>query len=611
MPTMRLKKQDGTWDKVPVLGSYQAVLAANEAATNAQNAANYAEVQAESVKKYKALWFDSVAAMKAEPSLTAGAYVCTAGYYTPNDGGGTSYLIRAKTDSDVDDGGSLHQLLNGLVAELIIENGTVYPEQFGAKGDGVSDDINFIQSAIDYSLKNKQSVKFTKDYIISRSLMVSSDSEFSNYGVFINGNNKKLIISNNDSAIIVIGSDNTIKDLTVTYTNNLYTKYSSSFIQLRATPETFHSLSRNIFDHITVRCSEEWREHILYNSIAFEIVLYGTNDARASAYDNKFVSCICRNIGTCIKITENEYSSGCNGNEFDVSGWALDCYLNGRTGRCVFKGLVQPEELKTDDSGNIVNKYIFKNMGDYNLINCSIYDYNDSKETINRPLVVDKSGLANYFTQTITPEGVEKNILNFYNFYSDTCGNIILPFSPFVSNFRVPMLSYIPFHNSFNMIEEATMKIENVSISNGYPQTNDKYTEISDGVYTNVAAIFHDDSNNRQLGFFKYTGSGEGLLTIEFVPKGIIDVMFIYFKHYSGVPSGVHLKLEYSNGTEIIYDMEQSLGNGGSIAHYINYNGNRVDIPTKAQIIVDINKNRDMCIGQICGYMHNDLVGIV
>ena len=81
MPTMRLKKQDGTWDKVPVLGSYQAVLAANEAATNAQNAANHAEVQADSVKKYKALWFDSVAAMKAEPSLTAGAYVNTAGYY--------------------------------------------------------------------------------------------------------------------------------------------------------------------------------------------------------------------------------------------------------------------------------------------------------------------------------------------------------------------------------------------------------------------------------------------------------------------------------------------------------------------------------------------------
>lgn len=99
-----------------------------ESSTNAQNAAN-------SVKKYKALWFDSVAAMKAEPSLTAGAYVCTAGYYAPNDGGGASYLIRAKADADVDDGGSLHELANGLVAELIVEDGTVNVKQFGAKGD--------------------------------------------------------------------------------------------------------------------------------------------------------------------------------------------------------------------------------------------------------------------------------------------------------------------------------------------------------------------------------------------------------------------------------------------------------------------------------------------
>lgn len=106
---------------------------ANEQAVNAQNAAT-------SVQKYKALWFDSVASMKAEPSLTAGAYVCTAGYYTPNDGGGASYLIRAKADSDTVDNGSLHDLANGLVAELLIENSTVCPEQFGAVGDGSKSD---------------------------------------------------------------------------------------------------------------------------------------------------------------------------------------------------------------------------------------------------------------------------------------------------------------------------------------------------------------------------------------------------------------------------------------------------------------------------------------
>lgn len=122
-------------------------VSANEAATNAQNAATHAEVQADSVKKYKALWFDSVAAMKAEPSLTAGAYVCTAGYYSPNDGGGASYLIRTKTDDDIADGGSLHQLANGLVAELIIENGTVNVKQFGAKGDSIADDTEAIRTA--------------------------------------------------------------------------------------------------------------------------------------------------------------------------------------------------------------------------------------------------------------------------------------------------------------------------------------------------------------------------------------------------------------------------------------------------------------------------------
>lgn len=43
MSTMRVKNKDGSWDKIPVLGSYQAVIAANAAAVNAQNAANKAE----------------------------------------------------------------------------------------------------------------------------------------------------------------------------------------------------------------------------------------------------------------------------------------------------------------------------------------------------------------------------------------------------------------------------------------------------------------------------------------------------------------------------------------------------------------------------------------
>ena len=189
MSTMRVKNKDGGWDKVPILGSYQAVIAANAAAVNAQNAATHAEVQADSVKKYKALWFDNVAAMKAEPSLTEGAYVNTAGYYAPNDGGGASYLIRTKADSDIADDGSLHELANGLVAELIVENGTVCPEQFGAKADGVADDTEAVQKAIMFASINNLSALFNKNYYVSTPIIISNKGGF------------RLLANNNNSGV--------------------------------------------------------------------------------------------------------------------------------------------------------------------------------------------------------------------------------------------------------------------------------------------------------------------------------------------------------------------------------------------------------------------------
>ena len=66
--------------------------------------------------------FNDVASMKVSPNLTNGSYAKTLGYLSINDGGGATYKIRTKTNADVIDEGSIINISETLVAELIIEN---------------------------------------------------------------------------------------------------------------------------------------------------------------------------------------------------------------------------------------------------------------------------------------------------------------------------------------------------------------------------------------------------------------------------------------------------------------------------------------------------------
>ena len=95
----------------------------------------------------KVYYVDTMAAMRADSSLTPGMVVMTKGYYAANDGGAATYNIRASESGDVDDGGSIIVLDNGNIAELITD-GTVNVKQFGAKGDGTTDDTTTIMTAV-------------------------------------------------------------------------------------------------------------------------------------------------------------------------------------------------------------------------------------------------------------------------------------------------------------------------------------------------------------------------------------------------------------------------------------------------------------------------------
>ena len=99
--------------------------------------------------KKKPYYFDNVEKMKSA-NLKEGDCCITLGYYEVNDSGGATYLIRKKLQNDINDAGSIHVINNDLVAELNIEN-SVNIKQFGARGDGITEDTKYIQKTIDYA----------------------------------------------------------------------------------------------------------------------------------------------------------------------------------------------------------------------------------------------------------------------------------------------------------------------------------------------------------------------------------------------------------------------------------------------------------------------------
>ena len=114
------------------------------------------------------LTFINVEEMKNSNNLIVGSSARTMGYYTLNDGGGSLYRIIENNNLANDS--SYILLNNGLVAELIIEDVTISPEQFGCYGNGVNDDTENLQKCIDYAIANKLNIVFLKQYLVTPKL---------------------------------------------------------------------------------------------------------------------------------------------------------------------------------------------------------------------------------------------------------------------------------------------------------------------------------------------------------------------------------------------------------------------------------------------------------
>lgn len=90
---------------------------------------------------------NSVAALRTSSKLL-NSYISTLGYYTPGDGGGATYYYDSTDVVSADNGGSVIVGADG--GRWKNTNKEVDTRQWGAKGDGVTDDTSRIQAAVTY-----------------------------------------------------------------------------------------------------------------------------------------------------------------------------------------------------------------------------------------------------------------------------------------------------------------------------------------------------------------------------------------------------------------------------------------------------------------------------
>ena len=132
----------------------------------------------------KTYYCNNVSDMK-NRNFKVGDCVITLGYYSINDGGGSTYII-INDDSINEDGGYVHTLTNGLKAKLIIDNNVVRSGSYGVIGKNSNNEIR-LNNAIKFCITNKYELN------INTSLEVHDVIKITGY-IKIYGNGKNTII---------------------------------------------------------------------------------------------------------------------------------------------------------------------------------------------------------------------------------------------------------------------------------------------------------------------------------------------------------------------------------------------------------------------------------
>jgi len=138
--------------------------------------------------KYSKIYY-SMESMVASQSLEVGDIVFLTGYYDSTFNFAQYEIVEQKSGV-----GHEVELSNGLVARQIIYNKTISVHDLGAIGDGLQDDSEYIQKAID--LVDGEIIKFVefenREYVCNDYISINQKNNLT-----IIGNNATLVVTNN------------------------------------------------------------------------------------------------------------------------------------------------------------------------------------------------------------------------------------------------------------------------------------------------------------------------------------------------------------------------------------------------------------------------------
>lgn len=247
------------------------------------------------------LTFNSVAEMTTSENLIDGSFVKTFGFYNYKDGGGSLYKIREITNQDTIDGVTLVAVNDvSLVAELVYDVCNV--KQFGAKGDGETDDTEAIQLAIS---KNKNIIFPSGDYVVSESLDLNTDN------IIVTGNHATIKPTHDGDCFNVDGDYITIDGLNIDGVSNYGYDVGGDYVTIKncTIQNTLHNGimltgSHDLIDNITaIECG--WDAvgnygtasyNTIQNSNAIRCIRHGFA-TDPTTHDISFINCYCENIG--------------------------------------------------------------------------------------------------------------------------------------------------------------------------------------------------------------------------------------------------------------------------------------------------------------------------